>query len=607
MEVSVKKDKYLLMRKKLDDLKIYFTFDISNFNLIESLLDKVNDLQQDSELKTMKFEKIKSEYEKNLIYVNSLVSENDKLVLENNDLHKKMMHCKNSNIKSIEAKELEISKLNIEKNEIKLLNQGYLHKLEIMEVDLDATRKKLSSILTKIYENNIGESSLRQMFENDIKLRPLISNTSGNTKTRIDKQESISFPDDHKLIVAKSNLKMNFSIIDSVKGNKDTKNMMIDHINKTFNNNRDEQQRIIENLNNAYEEELQNLKNQNLKLKLDYEMLFNSINDSNSRFQCTKCMNLPSDKNLHLLDKNQSFNKQNPQLNSSQTNLNNNKTKLGLNNIDYNNQEDSQNARYDSPSQKDPNNYKPINSVQNSIDSHHNNKSYQVAKQVLFNDQKSEIIINYLKKEKENMEIKHRVQLTYLMDENKELKDKIQKMLKSSLLNREQKPWNNIKPESEITKKQIKEQMQKEINILKKAVLEQNDEINKLKMQIKEYRDNYILKNEVILNELKYKDINDELKGAHELIKTLENKLKNSASINNSEKVIFNNNTIDLKAELDVLKKNNFILNERMGKAKEEHNQLCDKYNTQVSICMRQTSLIEELELKIASLENKKE
>ena len=67
----------------------------------------------------------------------------------------------------------------------------------------------------------------------------------------------------------------------------------------------------------------------------------------------------------------------------------------------------------------------------------------------------------------------------------------------------------------------------------------------------------------------------------------------------------------DLQAKRTIkphsIKENNFILNERMGKAKEEHNQLCDKYNTQVSICMRQTSLIEELELKIAGLENKKE
>jgi hypothetical protein len=582
MSLTVKNDKYLNMRKKLDDLNIHFTFDISNFNLIESLLDKVTQLQQDSELKNMKYEKIKSEYEKNLLYVNSLVSENDKLVLENNDIHKKMMKFKNFNLKSLEAKELEISKLNIEKNELKLLNNRYMHKLETMEITLDSTRKKLSSILSKIYENNIGESSLRQMFENEIKLKPIINSSSNNTKT-VDKQESLAFSTDYNLIVAKSNVKMNFSILDSVKDNKDTKNLMIDCINKTFNNNKAEQQVLIENLNNAFENELHALRNQNIRLKSNYEILYNKFNN----ILCSQSNKgeFHSSEDNYNLEKN---------INSFSSNKKPNQA-TNNNNIDENNQVDFQITNNDS-TQKDFNNCKPSNSFsnQNII-----SKNYADAKEILFNDQKSEIIINYLKKEKENMEIKHRVQLNYLMEENKELKEKIKKMLKNSNLNRELKPWNTVKPESEISKKHIKEQMQKEINVLKNTILEQNEEIKSLKLSFHNYKENYISRSDVILNELKYKEVYEELKGAHQLIKVLEEKLKNSASINNSEKTIFNNNTIDLKAELDILKKNNLILNEKLSKSEDEYNKICDKYNTQVSISMRQSSQINELELKL--------
>jgi hypothetical protein len=141
--------------------------------------------------------------------------------------------------------------------------------------------------------------------------------------------------------------------------------------------------------------------------------------------------------------------------------------------------------------------------------------------------------------------------------------------------------------------------MLKEINVLKNTILEQNEEIKSLKLSFHNYKENYISRSDVILNELKYKEVYEELKGAHQLIKVLEEKLKNSASINNSEKTIFNNNTIDLKAELDILKKNNLILNEKLSKSEDEYNKICDKYNTQVSISMRQSSQINELELKL--------
>ena len=221
MEI-IKKDKYLRLRKSLDELQIYFTFDIANYNLIEALIDKINSLKGELYLASASTEKIKTEYEKNLIYVNSLVNENDRLILENNDLHKRMMGIKTANTKSIEAKELEISKLNTEKSELKLLNSSYLYKVMLLEKELDGIKLKLSNVLQKIFENNIGENSLRKMFEKETKKSLSLSNTTikgGMDKSGVTGVKGIggmsSEFDDGRLAVCRGSVHMNFTLIPS--------------------------------------------------------------------------------------------------------------------------------------------------------------------------------------------------------------------------------------------------------------------------------------------------------------------------------------------------------------------------------------------------------
>lgn len=611
---TLKKDKYIAMRNKLDELNIFYTFDISNYTLVESLLNKISDIKNDNIIKTAGFEKINSEYEKNLIYVKSLANENDRLVLSNNELHKKIMSIKNSNSRSNEAKELEISKLNNEKNELKILNKGYSHKIFTLETELDLIRKKLNSILNRIFENNIGESSLRKMFEKDIKLTPLVDSNNTNT-VRIHKHEKyevMKFPEEQKLLVNKGNIKMNFSIIDSViqnttnnkneDSNKAKNNDIITHINETFNNNKENKEQLLSRLKDAFEEEMTILKNSNDLLRNEIDILYKKLNDNNSiQFKCSQCISLGSlNSNNNIHSNSMSINNiNNSYLNTNQSLQISNQLNRNNNISNNNNSPDTQKDNIFNNNNAYQNNKNNSNFTQISSN-YTNDKSYQQVKNVLFNDQKSEMIINYLKKEKETLELKHKIQLDYLMEENKELKIKLNKAIKTSIYAKN--PDKIFKQESESKIKQLNEQLQQEIKVLKQTIIQQNELITKLENKIEDFKINYISKEDLLLNEIKFKEIDSELKDSHELIKILEEKLKLTHSCSNSEKTILNNNTIDLKIEITKLNKNIEMQNGKIDFLRKENEEICNKYNHQVSLNMRQEGVIEELKERIENM-----
>ena len=512
MNVSINKDKYIILRKKLDDMKIFYSFDITNYNLIETLVEKIESLKDKHKLNEYRFEKNQSEYDKNTTYVKSLESEIDKLTLENSGLHQKLMTFKNKNLKSIEAKELEISRLTTEKNELKLLNVNYSHKIEAVEYELDLVKKKLSSVLTKIYDNNLGETSLRKMFEKEIKLKPITLNSK-------EKQETTSLVQDYNMTVPKGKITMNYTIIDSSSEVNDN-NKMFDSIKNTFNKIKLEKG-TSKNLNKEKEEYEEIIKLQQQKIaKLTKEIDNMSINNKDEN---TYRQQEPLTSGLHS------------------------KSAIGAD----------------------------------------------------ISDKKSDLIIDYLKKEKELLECKHKIQLNHLLDENSNLKQINEKMKAKITLRAKQ--IGRVEKEENIKKKEKKNEeiLISENNLLKKTVIELSSEVKILKSRIAYFEENFIEKEKVIYNEKKQKDLENDLRNSYQIVTVLQDKLKESGSNNNSEKIVLNNNMIDLKNEIVSLNKKLKDLSTEINNLKNENDRICNDYNYQVSINMRQQSIIDNYENQI--------
>ena len=191
--------------------------------------------------------------------------------------------------------------------------------------------------------------------------------------------------------------------------------------------------------------------------------------------------------------------------------------------------------------------------------------------------------------------------MDFLVLENNKLKDEILKIKKSLLPNKDREVLKKLKEKKGNQEKILKEQLlqnNKEIEILKKTILEQSEELKNHKNYVGYLQHNFISKDEVILNEMKFKSLNDELQDAHKIIENLQVKYKNSVAVNNSEKTLLNNSTIDVKNENEILKIQMRKMKEEASQAKKEYDLLCDKYNTQVSTNMRFENLIEEMKSK---------
>lgn len=514
MNVSINKDKYIILRKKLDDMKIFYSFDITSYNLIETLVERIETLEDKHKLNEYRFEKNQSEYDKNTTYVKSLESEIDKLTLENSGLHQKLMTFKNKNLKSIEAKELEISRLSTEKNELKLLNLNYIHKIESVEYELDLVKKKLSSVLTKIYDNNLGETSLRKMFEKEIKLQPISLNSK-------EKTETTSLVQDYNLTVPKGKITMNYTIIESNRN--DSNNKMFESIKNTFN----KESKVDKNSNNNNQGKI-NID----KICEEYETII--------KMQQEKIKKLSADIE------------------------------------EFKNRKDENSFRQQEP-----------------ITSGLHSKSAIGAD---VSDKKSELIIDYLKKEKELLECKHKIQLNHLLEENSNLKQ-LNEKIKAKMALRS-KAIGKFEKEENLKKKEKKneENLQNEVSLLKKTIIELSTEVKFLKSKIKYYEDNFIEKEKVDYNEKKQKDLENDLRNSYQIVSVLQEKLKESGSNNNSEKIVLNNNMIDLKNEIISLNKKMKDLSNEINNLKKENDKLCNDYNYQVSLNMRQQSIIDSYE-----------
>lgn len=163
--------KYNEVRDKLDKLKYKFHFDVSNLQLIELLVNDINSLQADLDKYRKENESLKGQNEKINLSLNAFKQENVKLIKENNELIKQNVEYGKNLYTSNSSKQMEIKRLQDEKNDFKFMLANAKLKLENLAKENSTLKAKLNSMLSKIYDSNLNENSLRIMFDNDRNLK----------------------------------------------------------------------------------------------------------------------------------------------------------------------------------------------------------------------------------------------------------------------------------------------------------------------------------------------------------------------------------------------------------------------------------------------------
>ena len=149
---------YVTLKKKLEALQYNHPLGLESVFLVDKLL---NDLIKTNEgfQKLKKISEIqKTELESEKQATLPLRSENQKIVNENNSLHREMIKIKEEIDKKEVKFETAIRKLNEEKDEMKFLIQQKDIAIKSSESETDSIRRKLNEILQKVYGdyNNSG-------------------------------------------------------------------------------------------------------------------------------------------------------------------------------------------------------------------------------------------------------------------------------------------------------------------------------------------------------------------------------------------------------------------------------------------------------------------
>ncbi|RMZ96883.1 hypothetical protein BpHYR1_028812 [Brachionus plicatilis] len=171
---SISEQKYINLRKRLDQLGYRQTLGIESLPLIEKLF---NDLVHTTEsLKKAKLEKSKNADSMNSSLRNSSMSsisnvdmvtpsiqaykaDNGKLIKENNELHLQLIKIKDELDFEIKELKTKLSKSEHENSDLRFLNTQYLHKLRSIEKESKDKSKKILDLQEKNFQAVIQTSS----------------------------------------------------------------------------------------------------------------------------------------------------------------------------------------------------------------------------------------------------------------------------------------------------------------------------------------------------------------------------------------------------------------------------------------------------------------
>jgi len=195
------------------------------------------------------------------------------------------------------------------------------------------------------------------------------------------------------------------------------------------------------------------------------------------------------------------------------------------------------------------------------------------------NSPSNDILIKYLKDEKDSLVEKYEKRMEFLITENKKLEEINLNNNKRLKIFKDQYPYiSDIenKVEELIKKNKILVKSNNEIEIKLNSTLKEKENLTH---QLKDYRENCISKRLVLENENNYKKLFEDYSANQELMKRLDEKVRESEANNNSTKSILFCEIKDVKAKLDSLSSENNKLSEEIKNSKIDKENLLDKIN----------------------------
>lgn len=173
-------NKFQEIRNSLDRQNYKYHLDFSSIQLAEVMLNDIRRYLEESTKFKEDNSKLKLENENSNNYLKAFKSENNRLVKENNDLHRELLNYKKNLSNTNTSKSIQIKKFEEEKNDFKYLYTNSKEKIENLLKENEEIKIKLSTLLNKIYEGNLNESSLRKMFDTDENIRKVNNTLESN-------------------------------------------------------------------------------------------------------------------------------------------------------------------------------------------------------------------------------------------------------------------------------------------------------------------------------------------------------------------------------------------------------------------------------------------
>jgi len=172
--------KFQEIRNNLDKQNYKYHLDFSSIQLAEIMLNDIKRFSQDAIKFKEENSKLKLENENTNNYLKAFKSENNRLVKENNELHRELLNYKKNLSTTNTSKNIQIKKFEEEKNDFKYLYTASKEKIENLLRENEEIKLKLSTLLNKIYEGNLNESSLRRMFDTDENIKKVNNTLESN-------------------------------------------------------------------------------------------------------------------------------------------------------------------------------------------------------------------------------------------------------------------------------------------------------------------------------------------------------------------------------------------------------------------------------------------
>ena len=195
------------------------------------------------------------------------------------------------------------------------------------------------------------------------------------------------------------------------------------------------------------------------------------------------------------------------------------------------------------------------------------------------NSPSSEVLIKYLKEEKEALLEKYETRVEFLINENKKFENL------NLNLTKKLKNFNNQYPYISEIEKQVEDLVKKNKNLinsyketehkLKQALTERES----LGLQVKEFKQSFIPKDLVMENEGNYKRLHEDYTANQDLMKRLDEKVRESEASNNSTKNILFCEIKEVKNKLEILTFEKNTLSDEIKANRADKENLLDKIN----------------------------